>query len=652
MNRLAPRLGSGFESLEDRSLPSTFGIPWADPNHLTLSFAPDGTSTPLGPSSLTQALASAGTTAGWKREVLRAYQTWASLANVDIGLVADGGQALGSRGAIQGDSRYGDIRIAAAPIEPGVVANTSPFSWSGSTFSGDMILNSAQPFAIGNRTGAFDLFSVALHESAHSFGLADESDDPTSVLYSRYQGIYTGLSAGDAHALQALYGARTPDAFDAAVAGGNDVMSRASAMPKSSAGNGQLLATGDLTTAADVDYYKFTATPLLSIGGIVVRLKASGISLLTPKITVYNAAGQVVGSDSSTDPLNNDLRVQFSSLLGGTYYVKVEGAREDAFGIGGYKLAADFLTLGGVLAPITNLLGGVLDGHTNDTLGSALGLNPPSTTDARFDAIYRGVIEDATDLDTYRVHTGKFAAGSTVNLDVMVWALDTTPLNPRVRVFDAAGNPVAFQVLANDTGIFSLQVLNAVAGQDYFLQVSARNPGGANGTGNYFLAADFNQSAAITYTGMAAGTVQSGTTDAGTISFEQAELFQFALSADLLGAGSGSVTMTVTDSTGRVVFTLSATAGQPTATVTQYMAPGTYAVSYSFGGSSGTAAPVGYDLFLLQLTEPVGPYGSSASTTTSGGTQDPGTTSTPNGSSTYYYSTSSTSRTSSYGYTY
>ena len=46
-----------FEVLEDRSLPSTFGVPWADPTHLTLSFAPDGTATPLGPNSLSQTLA-------------------------------------------------------------------------------------------------------------------------------------------------------------------------------------------------------------------------------------------------------------------------------------------------------------------------------------------------------------------------------------------------------------------------------------------------------------------------------------------------------------------------------------------------------------------------------------------------------------------
>src|SRR3954447_9453823 len=104
----APRLGSAFETLEDRSLPTTLGVPWADPEHLTLSFAADNTQTPLGASTLSQLLSSAGTSAAWKTEILRAFQTWAANGNINIGLVGDGGQALGAVGSVQGDARFGD----------------------------------------------------------------------------------------------------------------------------------------------------------------------------------------------------------------------------------------------------------------------------------------------------------------------------------------------------------------------------------------------------------------------------------------------------------------------------------------------------------------------------------------------------------------
>ena len=207
------------------------------------------------------------------------------------------------------------------------------------------------------------------------------------------------------------------------------------------AGSSQLLATADLTTQSDVDFYKFNVPALTAwLSSVVVRLKASGISLLTSSITVYNSAGRLVGSAVSDDPLNNDLMVQFRpGLLGGTYYVKVDGAGNGVFDVGGYKLAVDFLSLGGLLAPITNTLGAVLDGHTNDLLGTALGLPSQTTTDSRFDATYRGVIEDSTDVDTYRVSTGKFAAGTLVTLNAVVWGMDSNPLDPRIRVYDSAG---------------------------------------------------------------------------------------------------------------------------------------------------------------------------------------------------------------------
>jgi hypothetical protein len=636
-----PRLND-FEALEDRSMPSTFGVPWADPNHLTLSFAADGTATPLGASSLYQTLAGVGTSATWQREILRAFQTWAAKANIDIGLVADGGQAIGSLGAVQTDSRFGDIRIAAAPLSSGVVASTSPFSWTGTTLSGDMVLNALQQFVGGDCAGAYDLFSVALHEAGHALGL-DHSDSSGSAIGESYA-FRTGLSSEDIAALQALYGARVHDAFDQST--NNNVLARADSIPRVS-GSGQLLAVADLTTQSDVDFYKFTAPALTSfLSSVVVRLKSSGISLLTASVTIYDSLGRVVKSAASQDPLNNDLTVNFRpGLFGGTYFVKVDGAGNGAFDIGGYKLAVDFLSVGGLLAPLTSTVEAVLDGHTDDVLTSALGLSAPSTTDSRFDAIHRGVIEDATDVDSYRISTGKFAAGASVTLNAMVWGLDGSPLDPSLRVFDEAGTPVAFQVLANDAGLFSLQVPNAVAGRDYYVQVAARAPGGANDTGSYFFAADFNRIEPLAFDGVASGTVAQGQTNSASLSIEEAGVFHFALAPTSIG----DVTMTVYDENGTLVFTLSASGGKPAVTTTRYLAAGTYTVRYST--TSGTASnPMGYNLYLLQLSEGVGPYSTSTSSPPPGSSN--GST-----SSTYTYSSSSSGGSSSspppsYGYTF
>lgn len=648
--RKSPRpLGSGFEPLEDRSLPTTFGIPWADPGHLTLSFVPNGTPTPLGPSTLQRTLGAATPTATWQREVLRAFQTWAANTNINITVVPDGGQPLGTPGAVHGDNRFGDIRIAAAPLSDGVVASASPFSWTGTTYSGDVVFNSNDLFRVGNVAGAYDIYSATIHEAGHVFGL-DHTDAPGSVMNEDYQS-HTGLSTGDVAAIRAMYGVRAPDAADAA--GGNDTTARATSL-KATGLLGRFAADGDLTTTADVDYYRFSTLPSVALTSNVIHFQVAGLSLVTPRVTVYNSAGKVVASAVSTDPLHNDLTVQFTNpLLGGTFYVKVEGASEDVFGIGGYRLTVDTINLNipvpllsSLLTPVTDLL--------NNTLDAATDLTSPSPTkpDARFDATARGAIGSSSDTDYYKVRAPLASGTAPMALNVMVWGTGGNPLDPRARVYDANGNPVAFRVLANETGLFSVEVDNATPGTTHYLQVSARTPGGANGTGTYFLGADFNQFAPTAYDALGGDTLDTKTTTrTATLNVSDAGIFQFALAAQ---GASGGVTMTVLDASGRVVFTLDATAGQPMTTAVQYLAAGSYTVRYTYRGSSpAPSSPVRYDLFLLKLSDGIGPYASRTTTAAPGDSTSSSTSPPPpSGSPDTSGSPPATYSDSSPGYTY
>jgi hypothetical protein len=113
------------ERLEDRLTPSNsiWGTPWPNPGHLTLSFVRDGTQAGLGTSNLTQTLNAVAPANTWQTAILQAFQTWAVNADINIGVVNDIGQLpLGTPGAVQGDSRFGDIRIAAT--SPGQATTT------------------------------------------------------------------------------------------------------------------------------------------------------------------------------------------------------------------------------------------------------------------------------------------------------------------------------------------------------------------------------------------------------------------------------------------------------------------------------------------------------------------------------------------------
>jgi hypothetical protein len=245
MNKKKTRLN--IEKLEDRIQPSTTGLPWEYGN-LTLSFAPDGTKVDGYNSSLFQTMGNGQSAKAWQTQVLKAAQTWASVTNINIGLVADGGQDIGVTGLAQGDSRFGDIRVSAEPM--GATAQLSigsPYNPVAGTRSGDIVFNSSLAWGIGS-TSTNDIYTAALHELGNALGLS-ENADPTSAMCHVYQGARTGLSQGDITAIQSLYGAPAPDAYQGTT--GNATLGTAAVMklPEIAA---------NLTTANGAEYYRYT----------------------------------------------------------------------------------------------------------------------------------------------------------------------------------------------------------------------------------------------------------------------------------------------------------------------------------------------------------------------------------------------------------
>ena len=85
--RLARKRHLSLERLEDRVTPTVYGQQWLNPQSLTLSFAPDGTRVGNTNSGLMSFLSHRPSLAMGEEEILRAFQTWAVNANINIGLV-------------------------------------------------------------------------------------------------------------------------------------------------------------------------------------------------------------------------------------------------------------------------------------------------------------------------------------------------------------------------------------------------------------------------------------------------------------------------------------------------------------------------------------------------------------------------------------
>lgn len=565
-----------IEQLEDRALPSTvWGVPWPDGQHLTLSLAAPGTSISGQTNTLSSVLSSAGPDG--EQALLEAFQTWADYADINFGLVADGGEAFGVGKAIQDDPRFGDIRIGAIPIATDVIAVTSPFDYF-NTFSGDVVLNSNQP--IGT---TYNLYTVALHEAGHALGLPD-NNDPNSVMYEYYTGNST-LDATDIANIQALYGTRSANTTSNTLA---------------TAVNYTAPVNASLNTAGDADFFKFT-TPLL-FTGTTIHLQAEGLSLLDATVSVFNSQGNLVASSTATNPASNDITLDLNNLsMLSKYYVEVSSPEGGVFDVGSYHLTIT----NNLDAVVNDVLGGTLGllGGVGHTLSAATGL-VANTTGLNLEVNYnaRASLNTSTQTDFYNVQTPTSSGGLPESMVATVWTLGNQSLTPVLDVFNTQGQPVAFQVLTETSGACTIQVASAVAGQNYILEVHSSS----GQTGNYALSVSF-LSAPIVFPMSDSGTLNSSTPGASaTLQVDQSQVMHFVLSAGAVPSDPNTlVMMTIVDGNGNTVATLETTGGNA-ASLDVCLGVGTYTVTISEITSDGSALqPVDFNLSAIGITDPV-----------------------------------------------
>ncbi len=329
-----------LERLEERlALYSVSGNAWPTPQLITISFMPDGTSVNGYGSNLFSTFnAKFGSAATWQNQILKAAQYWAQQTNLNFAVVPDSGAAGGSGSYQQGDPGFGDIRIGGYNFGATTLAQTYlPPPANNYSVAGDIQFNTAQPYNIGT---TYDLFTVAMHEFGHALGLYHGAAG--SVMDGTYTSVKPALTTDDVNGIRSIYSAnaaRADDAYDAGSAS-NDTSGAATLIttaidPGTNAG---VINSLDLTTTTDVDWFKFVV-PLGTSGTLRAKAVSQGLSLLSPKVEIYNSALTLVASGNTTAYGGTATATLGGIVTGQTYYVKVSStAAIAAFKTGQYGL--------------------------------------------------------------------------------------------------------------------------------------------------------------------------------------------------------------------------------------------------------------------------------------------------------------------------
>lgn len=335
---------SQIEGLEDRIvLYAVSGNAWPEPQVVTIGFVPDGTNLGGVTSDLNDVFDSNPYLPNWQGEILRAAQVWSQATNINFVLIDDNGAASGSGDYQQGDPDMADIRIGGFDMGGSVLASAyMPPDVNNYSIAGDFNFNTAMSFSEGY---GYDLFTIATHEFGHALGLNHTSATSAAQMWPVYNGVKPNLAADDIAGIRNIYSndnARSNDGYE--TAGGNNTINDAKNI------SGDLVRSKkwaiipdlDITSTSDVDFYKVNM-PAWAGSTMVATVQSSGLSLLTPKLTIYDKdKTTILGTVTGTGLTGSSISLSIGGVTGtDIFYLKVEGANSTPFGMGAYGITLD-----------------------------------------------------------------------------------------------------------------------------------------------------------------------------------------------------------------------------------------------------------------------------------------------------------------------
>ncbi len=333
------------EGLEGRILLyATSGAAWPHPNLITYSIVPDGTNVAGYASNLVQTFDAKWSLATWVDVFAQAAAVWQQAANINLIPVSDNGTPLAQGPDQQGDPNMGDIRISGLPSSV-LGSSTLGFAFfpppnEGGSGAGDIILNTSQPWQINSD---YDLLTVAIHEFGHALGMS-HSAIASADMYAYYNGGKQWVTPDDVAGIDSIYGARQPDGFT--TYDNNGSLSTAADLTPFLTPQGQFAAEPlDIQNMYQAEYFKVTV-PANATNSMVVTVQATGLSMLSPALTVYNSLNGApyhnIGNAGSYDAYGSTISLKINGILPGqVFYIRTGGAG-GASAAGNYGLQVNF----------------------------------------------------------------------------------------------------------------------------------------------------------------------------------------------------------------------------------------------------------------------------------------------------------------------
>src|SRR5262249_11055960 len=164
-----------------------------------------------------------------------------------------------------------------------------------------------------------------------------------------------GLAADDIAGIRAIYSKGLPRSYDSVNGLNNSFVTAADVSFLMDPNRLSVTVTGrDITVPSQQSFYTIVA-PVGTTGTLTATVQSAGLSLLSPVMTLYDAAGNVLGSDGWSGRSATTLSVTTKGVQAGQrFYVRVTGADNSPMSVGAYGMTFKFSTAAPWQIPIPN----------------------------------------------------------------------------------------------------------------------------------------------------------------------------------------------------------------------------------------------------------------------------------------------------------